>query len=186
LQDHKRTDDLLGGRRILRSYGRGSDRRSHTTLPIRSPNQKKLSFALYFCAGPRFVLNSLLTGNIGLGIISRKFYGRFNVVPAKKGTLRPIRFLKRFGILLVFTLTLGLFCSQFAELLTLEDDTTNDFVTSTPAQNIENVQTVRAEASPRRSTAPRVTYPSISVICFTQPAPPSGLDLLRLLSIQRK
>ena len=104
---------------------------------------------------------------------------------AKKGTLRPMRFLKRFGILLVFTLTLGLFCSQFAEVLTLEDDTTNDFVTSTPPQSIENVKTVREEASPRRSVAPRVTYPSIFVICFTQPALPSGRDLLRLLSIQR-
>src|ERR1700740_2556336 len=97
-----------------------------------------------------------------------------------------MRFLKRFGILLVFTLTLGLFCSQFAEVLTLEDDTTNDFVTSTPAQSIENVQTVREEASPRRSAAPRITYPTTSVICFTQPAFPSGMDLLRLLSIQRK
>jgi hypothetical protein len=107
-------------------------------------------------------------------------------VLAKKGSLRPMRFLKRFGILLVLTLTLGLFCSEFAELLTLEDDTTNDFVTSTPAESIENVQTVREEASPRRSTAPRVTYPNISVVCFTQPGLPSGLDLLRLLSIQRK
>jgi hypothetical protein len=107
-------------------------------------------------------------------------------VLAKKGSLRPMRFLKRFGILLVLTLTLGLFCSEFAELLTLEDDTTNDFVTSTPAESIENVQTVREEASPWRSTAPRVTYPNISVVCFTQPGLPSGLDLLRLLSIQRK
>jgi hypothetical protein len=97
-----------------------------------------------------------------------------------------MRFLSRFGLFLVFTATLGLFCSAFAELLTLEDDTTNDFVTSTPAQNIENVQTVREESSPRRSTPQRVTYLSISVICFTQPALPSGLDLLRLLSIQRK
>jgi hypothetical protein len=97
-----------------------------------------------------------------------------------------MRFVCRFGLLLVFTATLGLFCSTFAELLTLEDDTTNDFVTSTPAQNIENVQTVREESSPRRSRAQRVTFPSISVICFAQPALPSGLDLLRLLSIQRK
>lgn len=97
-----------------------------------------------------------------------------------------MRFLKRFGILLVFSVTLGLFCGEFAELLALEDDTTNDFVTPTPVQNIENVQAVREEASPGRSTAPRVTYPSISVICFTQPALPSGPDLLRLLSIQRK
>jgi hypothetical protein len=96
-----------------------------------------------------------------------------------------MRFLKRLGILFVFSLTLGLFYSEFAELLALEDDTTNDFVTSTPAQNIENVQTVREEAT-RRSTAPRVTYRSISVICFTQPALPSGPNLLRLLSIQRK
>jgi hypothetical protein len=103
-----------------------------------------------------------------------------------KGTSLPMRFLCRFGLLLVFAATLGLFSSTFAELITLEDDTTNDFVTSTPVQNIENVQTVREMASPRRSTSPKVTFPSISVICFNEPALPSGLDLLRLLSIQRK
>src|SRR4029077_16821827 len=134
----------------------------------------------------RFVLSSLLTGNLGMRIIrGSSTAGPMSCWP-RKSTFRPMRFLKRFGILLVFSFTLGLFYSEFAELLTLEDDTTNDFVTSTPAQNIENVQTVREETSPRRSAAPRVTYPSISVICFTQPASPSGLDLLRLLSIQRK
>jgi len=103
-----------------------------------------------------------------------------------RDTLFPMRFLSRFGLLVVFAATLGLFCSGFAELVTLEDDTTNDFVTSTPGQNIENVQTILEEASPRRSAAQRVNHLRSSVICFTQPALPSGLNLLRLLSIQRK
>lgn len=117
---------------------------------------------------------------------SRRLSSSSNVVLTKKSTSKPMRFLSRFGLLLVFTATLGLFCSAFAESISLEDDTTNDFVTSTAAQNIENVQTVREEASPRRHAAPRVTFPSLFVIPCTQPAPPSGLDLLRLLSIQRK
>jgi hypothetical protein len=108
------------------------------------------------------------------------------VVLAKKGASKPMRFLNRLGLLWVLTLTLGLFCSAFAELISLEDDTSNDFVTSTPAQNLQSVQTVRQEANPPRAEAPKVTFSSLFVICCTQPALPSGLDLLRLLSIQRK
>ena len=108
------------------------------------------------------------------------------VVLAKKGASKPMRFLNRLGLLLVFTLTLGLFCSTFVESISLEDDTSNDFVTSTPAQNLESVQAVRQATNPPRAEAPKVTFSSLFVLCCTQPALPSGLDLLRLLSVQRK
>jgi hypothetical protein len=94
--------------------------------------------------------------------------------------------LGRFCVLLVFSVAFGLICSEIPESLSLYDDTSNDFLVSGPAPKIGRVQTVREESSPRRSTAQRVTFPSISVSCFTQPALPSGQDLLRLLSIQRK
>lgn len=111
---------------------------------------------------------------------------RSNVVLAKKGASEPMRFLNRFGLLLVFTLTLGLFCSALAESISLEDDTSNDFVTSAPAQNLERAQAVRQEANPPRDEVPRFTFPTLFVVSCSQPALPSGLDLLRLLSIQRK
>jgi hypothetical protein len=107
-------------------------------------------------------------------------------VLAKKGTSRPMRFLKRFGILLVFTLTLGLFCSEVPESLGLYDDTSNDFVASTPAPQHESVRTTRREANPRHGAASVATFPGPLLIYLTEPALPSGPELLRLLSIQRK
>jgi hypothetical protein len=117
---------------------------------------------------------------------SRSPYGRSNVVLARKGTLRPMRFLKRFGLLLVFTLTLGLFCSEVPESFSLCDDTSNDFVTSTPAHNSENIQTVRQEANPQLDAASVATYSNILLIYSCEPPLASGSELLRLLSIQRK
>jgi hypothetical protein len=97
-----------------------------------------------------------------------------------------MRFLKRLGLLLVFTLTLGLFCSEVPESLSLYDDTSNDFVTSTRAHNFENVQTPRQEANPGQVAVPISTFSSELLICLSEPALQSGPELLRLLSIQRK
>ena len=105
---------------------------------------------------------------------------------AKKGASRPMRFLKRFGILLVFTLTLGLFCSEVPESLGLYDDTSNDFVASTPAPQYESVRTTRRGANPWHEAASIASFPSPILIYFTEPALPSGPNLLQLLSIQRK
>ena len=93
---------------------------------------------------------------------------------------------KRFCILLVFSLALGLFCSEIPESLSLYDDTSNDFLVSGPAPKIGRVRTARREASPRQDAAPAATLPSLPPIHYTQPALPSGPNLLRLLSIQRK
>jgi hypothetical protein len=98
-----------------------------------------------------------------------------------------MRFLGRFCILLVFSLALGLICSEVPESLGLYDDTSNDIVTSTPAPQFESVKTTRKEASPRQDSAgPIATFPSVAVIYSAEPALLSGPDLLRLLSIQRK
>ena len=77
-----------------------------------------------------------------------------NVGLAKKGTTSPMRFLGRFCLLLVFSLALGLICSEIPESLGLYDDTSNDFLVSSPAPKIGRVQTARREADPRKD-APR-------------------------------
>src|SRR3989440_9118970 len=115
---------------------------------------------------------------------SRTPYGSSNVVLAKKGTSRSMRFLKRFGLLLVITLTLGLFCSEVPESFSLCDDTSNDFVTSTRAHSLENIQTVRQEANPRPVGASIVAFPSVLLTCSCETPLASGSELLRLLSIQ--
>src|SRR4029077_21208087 len=114
---------------------------------------------------------------------SRKSCLSSNVGLAKKGTPLPMRFLGRFCILLVFSLAFGLICSEIPESVSLSDDTSNDFLVSGPAPKIARV---RREANPRQDAAPTVTLLSLPLNYCTQPALPSGPDLLRLLSIQRK
>ena len=112
-----------------------------------------------------------------------------NVGLARKGSSLPMRFLRRFCILLVLSLAFGLICSEIPESLSLYDDTSNDFLVSHPAPKIGRVQTARREANLRQdaaSTAALVTLPSLLPIHGAQPALPSGPNLLRLLSVQRK
>jgi hypothetical protein len=116
---------------------------------------------------------------------SRKSCLSSNVGLAKKGTSLPMRF-GRFCILLVFSLAFGLICSEIPESLSLYDDTSNDFLVSGPAPKIGRAQTARREANPRQDAASTATLPSLPLIHCTQPALPSGPNLLRLLSIQRK
>jgi len=97
-----------------------------------------------------------------------------------------MRFLKKFGFLMVFTLILGLFCSEVPESLSLDDDTSNDFVSSTPAHNFENVQIMRQGANFRPGEAPMAAFPSVPLTRSGEPPLASGADLLRLISIQRK
>jgi len=108
-----------------------------------------------------------------------------NIGLVKKGPSLPMRF-GRFCILLVFSLAFGLVCSEIPESLGLYDDTSNDFLVSSPAPKIGRVQTARREVNPRQDAAPTATLPSLPLIHCTQPALPSGPNLLRLLSIQRK
>ena len=117
---------------------------------------------------------------------SRKSCLSSNLGLAKKGSSLPMRFLGRFCILLVFSLAFGLICSEIPESLGLYDDTSNDFLVSRPAPKIGKVQAARREANPRQDAAPTATLPSLPFIHCTQPALPSGPNLLRLLSIQRK
>ncbi len=121
-------------------------------------------------------------------IVARNSASVLNVGLAKKGSL-PMRLLGRFCILLVISLAFGLICSEIPESLSLYDDTSNDFLVSAAAAKIGRVQAARREANPRQDAAPTAalaTLPSLSPIHCTQPALPSGPNLLRLLSIQRK
>jgi len=112
-----------------------------------------------------------------------------NVGLARKGSSLRMRCLRRFCILLVSSLAFGLICSEIPESLSLYDDISNDFLVSGSAPKIGIVQTARREPNLRRAAAPTAalsTLPSLLPIHSTQPALPSGPDLLRLLSIQRK
>ena len=109
-----------------------------------------------------------------------------NVRLAKKDTSLPIRFLGRYCLLLVFLLTLGLICSEVPESLRLSDDTSNDIIASTFTPKTERAQSASQEANPGQGATPVNVFPNCRVNGCPQSALPSGLDLLRLLSIQRK
>lgn len=111
---------------------------------------------------------------------------RSEVVLAKGGTSSQMRFLKRSLVLLMFTLALGLFCSELPESLSLDDDTSNDFVTSTPAEGLKEIQTARQEGIPQPGSAPKGAFPGVLLTYSCEVPLASGTELLRLLSIQRK
>ena len=133
----------------------------------------------------RFVPKFLLTKRTIRSILTPKSCPSSNVGLAKKGIPPPMRF-GRFCILLAFSLAFGLFCSEIPESLRLYDDASNDFLVSGSAPKIGRVQTARREANPGEDAAPAATLPSLPLTQCTQPALPSGPNLLRLLSIQRK
>jgi hypothetical protein len=95
-----------------------------------------------------------------------------------------MRRLNRILILLVFSLTVGLFCSEVPELLSQSDDPSNDFVTLAGPSHVRTVHDFRAGASSRRDA------PSADVLLILpaayHPASIIGPDLLRLLSVQRE
>jgi len=98
-----------------------------------------------------------------------------------------MRFLKTFYLGLLFSLTLGLFCSELPESFSLNDDTTNDFVETSGAAIVRDTQEVRKDPERRvrisSTVEPVPQFPAIDRAELTRQA---GPDLLRLFSIQRK
>lgn len=97
--------------------------------------------------------------------------------------------LRGFSILLLFCLALGLACSEIPEKLNLCDDTSNDFVVPPPGLRLEVVTLTIAHqvlASRAGSSAADFAVRTIAMIPSAEPVTPSGTELLRLLSIQRK
>jgi hypothetical protein len=95
--------------------------------------------------------------------------------------------LRRFSILLLFFLALGLVCSEIPETLNLCDDTSNDFVGSPSGPRLEAVTIAhQVLASFRGSLVADFAVQTLAMIPSAEPVVPSGPELLRLLSIQRK
>lgn len=109
-----------------------------------------------------------------------------NIVQAKKRSAKPMRFVERLLILSIFSLTLGVFCSEIPEFLSLYDDPSDDFIASSSLPEIGNTQTVRHVSTPLRDAARSDTLSDVPVLRSAVPPSAVGPDLLRLLSIQRK
>jgi len=100
-----------------------------------------------------------------------------------------MRFAKKFYLVLLFSLTLGLFCDELPESFSLSDDVSNDFVEESAAPVSSGVETARADLISERNPSP-TEQPFVLREPAGIPTPPpkasSGPNLLRLLSIQRK
>jgi hypothetical protein len=104
-----------------------------------------------------------------------------------EGTLTEMRSVREFSILLLLCLAFGLVCSEIPETLNLCDDTSNDFVGSPSGPRLGAVTIAhQVLASPRSSSVADFTARALAMISSAEPVVPSGPELLRLLSIQRK
>ncbi len=98
-----------------------------------------------------------------------------------------MRSLREFSILLLFCLALGLVCSEIPETLNLCDDTSNDFVGSPSGPKLGAVRIAhQVLACHWGSSVVDFAVQTLAMIPSAEPVVPSGPELLRLLSIQRK
>ena len=100
-----------------------------------------------------------------------------------------MRSLRGFSILFLFCLALGLACSELPETLRLCDDTSNDFVAPPSGPRLGAVTVTIAHqilASRPGGSVADFAVRTIAMILSAEPVIPSGRELLRLLSIQRK
>lgn len=102
----------------------------------------------------------------------------------KKGTVQPVQIVKRLYLLFPLLLALLLLSGQLPELLSLIDDSSNDFVEECFVHVPECAKVVTVDAISRRSAVFEGRIAPIKP--SSQLAPSSPPDLLRLLSIQRK
>jgi len=98
-----------------------------------------------------------------------------------------MRFIRRFQLLFLLSLTLGVFCGELVESVRLADDVSNDFVQVSVAPVAESAAVAQRDViSSRDIKAFRESIRGFAVIPSTALAISSGQDLLKFLSIQRK
>lgn len=99
-----------------------------------------------------------------------------------------MRIAKKFYFVLPFLMVVILFCGQLPELLTLTDDISNDFEEESLAHVPENVKVATFKAASQKNII--VFEQESNGIALVRPplqlAPSFPLDVLQLLSIQRK
>jgi hypothetical protein len=92
-----------------------------------------------------------------------------------------------FYLLFVFSLALGLSCSEIPELITLTDDVSNELVEDSCVSVSECMRIASRQLSSEREIDLEASVTNLLFAALsTRPAPWSGPNLLQLLSIQRK
>jgi|SRR5579871_157317 hypothetical protein len=97
-----------------------------------------------------------------------------------------MRIFRTFYLVVLFSLSFGVFCGEIPEDLRLQDDTTNDYVNDSCTKDAREVESACKEAMPVQRMAVKAaaverTHAADSV----EPVPPAGKELLPLISIRR-
>ena len=99
-----------------------------------------------------------------------------------------MRFISRLCMLVVFSLAIGLACSEIPELLSFTDDLSNDFVLSSSGARQHRIGLAAYERSnyPGSNPLSKAPFAPVWRYCFlSSPAPPTGAALLLFLSTHR-
>jgi len=102
-----------------------------------------------------------------------------------------MRMVKKSCLLVVFSLSFGLFCGELPESFSLSDDVSNDCVQEAFSSHAGEAHVAPGVRVPQREIASADLAsqepPSLSIVPSVAPSARSfGSHLLRLLSIQRK
>ena len=111
------------------------------------------------------------------------------VIPSARVLIRPgqMKCVRRFQLLFLLLLTLGVFCDELVESARLADDVSNDFVQASIARVAECAEAAQwDETSGRRGVALHEFIRGFAMVPSIALPVSSGQDLLRLLSVQRK
>ena len=128
----------------------------------------------------------LIDGEINPEDNPRKVNGRLSIGVATKRSPKPMRLFERLFIVCLFALTLGVFCSEVPELISLNDDSSDDFVTSSSLPARTSIQTVQQVSTAQRRLVPIAARSCLSINQSPERFFLAGTDLLRLLSTQQK
>src|SRR5215471_15121757 len=98
-----------------------------------------------------------------------------------------MRIFRTFYLVILFSLSFGVFCGEIPEDLRLQDDTTNDYVNDSCTRAARDVESDCKESMPvqRVAVSKGASARDSRVADSVEPVPHAGKELLPFLSIRR-
>jgi hypothetical protein len=103
-----------------------------------------------------------------------------------KEITQPMRIFRTFYLVVLFSLSLGVFCGEIPEDLRLKDDTTNDYVNDSCTRAAREIEVECKTSIPdQHITVIQSHVKWRHAADLVEPSPAAGKELLPLLSIRR-
>jgi hypothetical protein len=98
-----------------------------------------------------------------------------------------MRIFRTFYLVILFSLSFGVFCGEIPEDLRLQDDTSNDYVNDSCTKAARDVESDCKESMPvqRVAMSKEARAEHANAADSVEPVPPAGKELLPFLSIRR-